>query len=53
MYETAVLLLADSPYLAFNDNRAERNWRMSKVKQNVSGCFRTRRYAETYCRISS
>ena len=27
--------------------------RMSKVKQKVSGCFRTRRYAEAYCRISS
>ena len=26
---------------------------MSKVKQKVSGCFRTRVYAEAYCRISS
>jgi transposase len=26
---------------------------MSKVKQKVPGCFRTRRYAEAYCRISS
>ena len=26
---------------------------MSKVKQKVSGCFRTRRYADAYCRISS
>ena len=26
---------------------------MSKVKQKVSGCFRTRKYAEAYCRISS
>ncbi len=26
---------------------------MSKVKQKVSGCFRTRHYAEAYCRISS
>ena len=26
---------------------------MSKVKQKVSGCFRTRTYAEAYCRISS
>ena len=53
MYETAVLLLADSPHVAFTDNRVERNWRMSKVKQKVSGCFRTRGYAEAYCRISS
>jgi len=26
---------------------------MSKVKQKVSDCFRTRQYAEAYCRISS
>jgi transposase len=26
---------------------------MSKVKQKVSGCFRTLRYAAAYCRISS
>ena len=26
---------------------------MSKVKQKVSGCFRTPKYAEAYCRISS
>jgi len=26
---------------------------MSKVKQKVSGCFRTPQYAEAYCRISS
>ena len=34
-------------------NRAERDWRVSKVKQKVSGCSRTRRYAEACCRISS
>ena len=26
---------------------------MSKVKQKVPGCSRTRKYAEAYCRISS
>ena len=52
-YETAVLLFASNPHVAFTNNRAERDLRMSKVKQKVSGCFRTRRYAEAYCRISS
>jgi len=52
-HETAVLLFAKAPYVAFTNNRAERDLRMSKVKQKVSGCFRKREYAEAYCRISS
>ena len=52
-HEDAVLLFAKLPHVPFTNNRAERDLRMSKVKQKVSGCFRTRRYAEAYCRISS
>ena len=52
-HETAVLRFAKHPDVAFTNNRAERDLRMSKVKQKVSGCFRTRKYAEAYCRISS
>jgi len=52
-YETAVLLFAKLSHVAFTNNRAERDLRMSKVKQKVSGCFRTLKYAEAYCRISS
>ena len=52
-YEREVLRFAEDPYVAFTNNRAERDLRMSKVKQKVAGCFRTTEYAEAYCRISS
>jgi len=52
-YESAVLLFAKEAYVPFTNNRAERDLRMSKVKQKVSGCFRKREFAEAYCRISS
>jgi len=52
-YEAAVLLFARDSHVSFTNNRAERDLRMSKVKQKVSGCFRKREYAEAYCRISS
>jgi transposase len=52
-HETAVLLFAKLSHIPFTNNRAERDLRMSKVKQKVSGCFRTQAFAEAYCRISS
>lgn len=52
-HESAVLLFAKEPHVAFTNNRAERDLRMSKVKQKVSGCFRSELYAKVYCRISS
>ena len=52
-HETAVLLFAKNGHVPFTNNRAERDLRMSKVKQKVSGCFRKEDYAHAYCRISS
>ncbi len=52
-HETAVLLFAKHSPVSFTNNRAERDLRMAKVKQKVSGCFRTEIYAKAYCRISS
>jgi transposase len=52
-HETAVLLFARDPYVPFTNNRAERDLRMAKVKQKISGCFRRVQYAQAYCRISS
>ena len=52
-YESAVLLFAAKSHVSFTNNRAERDLRMAKVKQKVSGCFRNETYAKAYCRISS
>ena len=52
-HETAVLLFAKDAHVSFTNNRAEQDLRMAKVKQKVSGCFRTQTYAHAYCRISS
>jgi len=52
-HENAVLLFAKNAHVAFTNNRAERDLRMAKVKQKISGCFRRQIYAKAYCRISS
>ncbi len=52
-HESAVLLFAKDAHVSFTNNRAEQDLRMAKVKQKVSGCFRTQIYAQAYCRISS
>ena len=51
-HEQAVLLFAKKAEVSFTNNRAERDLRMNKVKQKVSGCFRQLKYAHAYCRIS-
>jgi transposase len=52
-HESSVLLFAKESHVPFTNNRAERDLRMAKVKQKVSGCFRNEEYAHAYCRISS
>lgn len=50
-YRDAVLAFIRYPQVPFDNNLAERDLRMMKVKQKVSGCFRTWAGAELFVAI--
>jgi transposase len=52
-YQDDVLRFMTHPLVPFTNNLAERNLRMIKVHQKISGCFRSWDGAKAFCRIRS
>jgi transposase len=52
-YSDDVWRFMTQPDVPFTNNLAEQTVRMPKVKQKVSGCFRTLQGAKNYCVIRS
>ena len=50
-FEEDVLRFMDNEIVPFTNNQGERDIRMTKVHQKISGCFRNMNGANIFCRV--